>query len=196
MLGAGEGWSKSILYNARAFDEFSAFFERADSFGLGICNGCQMMSNLSQMIPGAADWPHFVRNQSEQFEARFVMAEVLQSNSLFLDGMQGSMLPVVVAHGEGRTEPRGSSSEALLQKQLACLRYVDAEGKPSEVYPQNPNGSALGLNGFCNSDGRFTILMPHPERIFRRIQNSWSAPEWGEYGPWMRIFRNARCWLG
>ncbi|MDC1288129.1 phosphoribosylformylglycinamidine synthase subunit PurQ, partial [Gammaproteobacteria bacterium] len=195
VLGAGEGWAKSILYNARAFDEFSAFFERDDSFGLGICNGCQMMSNLYRMIPGADHWPRFVRNRSEQFEARLVMAEVLNSPSMFLDGMQGSMMPVVVAHGEGLTETRDCSSSELLERELACLRYVDAEGSASEIYPLNPNGSELGLNGFSNEDGRFTIMMPHPERIFRSVQNSWVAPEWGEYGPWMRFFRNARRWM-
>ena len=196
VLGAGEGWAKSILYSARAFDEFSAFFNRDDSFGLGICNGCQMMSNLYQMIPGASHWPRFVRNRSEQFEARVAMAEVLKSPSMFLESMQGSMMPVVLAHGEGLTEPRDCSSAELLQRELACLRYVDAEGEPSEMYPLNPNGSALGLNGFSNEDGRFTIMMPHPERIFRSLQNSWAAPEWGEYGPWMRLFRNARRWIG
>jgi len=196
VLGAGEGWAKSILYNARAFDEFSAFFERGDSFGLGVCNGCQMMSNLYRMIPGAAHWPRFVRNRSEQFEARLVMTEVLKSASLFFDGMQGSMMPVVVAHGEGRIETRDCGSAELLQRELACLRYVDADGEASEVYPLNPNGSELGLNGFSNEDGRFTILMPHPERVFRSVQNSWSAPDWGEYSPWMRLFRNARRWLG
>ena len=196
VLGAGEGWAKSILYNSRAFDEFSAFFERRDSFGLGICNGCQMMSNLYRMIPGAAHWPRFVRNRSEQFEARLVMAEILASNSLFLDNMQGSMMPVVVAHGEGRIETRDTSAEALLRDRLACLRYVDADGVASETYPLNPNGSELGLNGFCNEDGRFTIMMPHPERIFRSLQHSWAPPEWGEYSPWMRLFRNARRWVG
>jgi len=196
VLGAGEGWAKSILYNARAFDEFSAFFDRADSFGLGICNGCQMMSNLNRIIPGAEHWPRFVRNRSEQFEARLVMAEVLKSPSMLFDGMQGSMMPVVVAHGEGRTEARDCSSSELLARELACLRYVDADGAPSEIYPLNPNGSEQGLNGFSNEDGRFTILMPHPERIFRSLQHSWAAPGWGEYGPWMRLFRNARRFIG
>ena len=195
VLGAGEGWSKSILYNARAYDEFSGFFSRADSFGLGICNGCQMMSNLYQMIPGASHWPRFVRNKSEQFEARYIMAEVLESASMFLDEMQGSMMPVVVAHGEGRIETRDCSAAELLQQKIACLRYVDAVGEASEVYPLNPNGSELGLNGFSNQDGRFTIMMPHPERIFRSIQNSWRSPDWGEYSPWMRMFRNARRWI-
>lgn len=196
VLGAGEGWSKSILHNTRAYDEFSTFFSRNDSFGLGICNGCQMMSNLCQMIPGASHWPRFVRNSSEQFEARFVMAEILESESLFLEAMQGSMMPVVVAHGEGRIETRECSAAELLERKLACMRYVDAAGEASEIYPLNPNGSELGLNGFSSEDGRFTIMMPHPERIFRSIQNSWRAPEWGEYGPWMRMFRNARRWIG
>ncbi len=195
VLGAGEGWAKSIIYNARAFDEFSAFFQRSDSFGLGICNGCQMMSNLYQMIPGATHWPRFVRNKSEQFEARVVMAEILDSASLFLAEMQGSMMPVVVAHGEGRVETRGCSAAGLLERRLACLRYVDAAGEASEIYPLNPNGSELGLNGFSSEDGRFTIMMSHPERVFRSVQNSWAPPEWGEYGPWMRMFRNARRWI-
>jgi phosphoribosylformylglycinamidine synthase len=195
VLGAGEGWAKSILYSRRAYDEFSAFFSRSDSFGLGICNGCQMMSNLFELIPGAISWPRFVRNRSEQFEARVTMVEVLKSPSLFLEGMQGSMMPIVVSHGEGMTENRNADSQALLDQNNACLRYVDAEGQPSEYYPLNPNGSALGLNGFTNDDGRFTIMMPHPERIFRSIQNSWQSPDWGEYGPWMRMFRNARKWL-
>jgi phosphoribosylformylglycinamidine synthase len=195
VLGAGEGWAKSILYNQRAYDEFSAFFNRSDSFGLGICNGCQMMSNLFELIPGATSWPRFVRNKSEQFEARLTMVEVLESASLFLEGMQGSMMPIVVAHGEGMTEDRHSDSQTLLDQKTACLRYIDAEGQASEYYPINPNGSALGLNGFTDDDGRCTIMMPHPERIFRSIQNSWQSPDWGEYGPWMRMFRNARKWL-
>ena len=195
VLGAGEGWAKSILYSERAYDEFAGFFNRSDSFGLGICNGCQMMSNLFEIIPGAKSWPRFVRNKSEQFEARVAMVEVLESPSLFLGGMQGSMIPVVVSHGEGQLEVRQYDSQALLDQHKACLRYVDADGKATEHYPSNPNGTALGLNGFTNDDGRFTIMMPHPERVFRSIQNSWRSPDWGEYGPWMRIFRNARKWL-
>jgi len=195
VLGAGEGWAKSILYSARAYDEFADFFSRSDSFALGICNGCQMMSNLFELIPGAKNWPRFVRNKSEQFEARVAMVEVLESPSLFLDGMQGSMMPIAVAHGEGRLEPRRCDAQTLLDQQIACLRYVDADGQASEYYPLNPNGTALGLNGFTNDDGRFTIMMPHPERIFRSIQNSWQSPDWGEYSPWMCMFRNARKWL-
>jgi phosphoribosylformylglycinamidine synthase len=155
-----------------------------------------MMSNLYTLIPGAMNWPRFVRNQSEQFEARVAMVEVLESASLFLDGMQGSMMPIVVSHGEGMLEQRSGDSQTLLAKGNACLRYVDQYGQASEYYPINPNGSALGLNGFTSDDGRFTIMMPHPERIFRSIQNSWQSPDWGEYSPWMRIFRNARKWLG
>ena len=147
------------------------------------------------MIPGATSWPRFVRNKSEQFEARVAMVEVLDSTSLFLDGMQGSMMPIVVAHGEGMTEARNCDSPTLLKQKIACLRYVDAEEQASEYYPLNPNGSALGLNGFTNDDGRFTIMMPHPERIYRSVQNSWQSPDWGEYSPLMRLFRNARKWL-
>jgi len=197
VLGAGEGWAKSILYNSRARDEFSAFFQRPDTFGLGVCNGCQMMSNLYELIPGAARWPRFVRNLSEQFEARSVLVEVTQSPSLFLDGMAGSRMPIVVAHGEGRTEYRsGTDVNGLLQAGLQSLRYVDHYGRTSEVYPANPNGSAAGVTGVCNEDGRFTIMMPHPERVFRSVQHSWCPDEWDEDAPWLRLFRNARRWLG
>ncbi len=192
VLGAGEGWAKSILFNDRARDQFAAFFERGDSFGLGICNGCQMMSNLHEMIPGAGAWPHFVRNASEQFEARVSMVEVMPSPSLFLGGMEGSMMPIVVSHGEGRAEWRENGGDEA----RACLRYVDRDGQPTEVYPLNPNGSPGGLTGFTTEDGRFTIMMPHPERIFRSLQNSWRADDWGEDSPWMRMFRNARVWVG
>ena len=193
VLGAGEGWAKSILYNSRALDMFSRFFQREDSFGLGICNGCQMMSNLHEIIPGTNSWPHFVNNKSERYEARVVMVEVLESNSIFLKGMHGSMMPIVVAHGEGRAESRHGSS--LDNDHTACLRYVDRDGLPTEIYPMNPNGSPQGLTGFTNLDGRFTIMMPHPERIFRSVQNSWQSSDWGEDSPWMRIFRNARVWV-
>lgn len=191
VLGAGEGWAKSILFNGRAFDQFSAFFQRGDSFGLGVCNGCQMMSNLHEMIPGADAWPHFVRNRSEQFEARVSMVEVMPSPSLFLAGMEGSMMPIAVSHGEGRAEWREQS-----RTDSACLRFVDRDGQPTETYPLNPNGSPGGLTGFTTDDGRFTIMMPHPERVFRSLQNSWIAAEWGVDSPWMRMFRNARVWIG
>lgn len=195
VLGAGEGWAKSILYNPRLLDQFSAFFQRQDSFGLGICNGCQMMSNLKSMIPGADHWPHFVRNASEQFEARVSMVEVLQTHSLFMSGMQGSYMPVVVAHGEGRAE-FASEAGRLAAQSSACLRFVDRSAQFTEQYPANPNGSPDGLTGFTSSDGRFTIMMPHPERVFRSVQNSWQDDSWGEYSPWMRLFRNARHWVG
>ena len=196
VLGAGEGWAKAILYNSRVRDMFATFFDRSDSFGLGVCNGCQMLSNLHSIIPGSQHWPHFVRNRSEQYEARVSMVEVLPSNSLFLQGMAGSLMPIVVAHGEGRAEYRQSEDRSGLANPSACLRYVDRSARPAETYPANPNGSPGGLTGFANDDGRFTIMMPHPERVFRSVQNSWQEPEWGEDGPWMRMFRNARVWVG
>jgi len=196
VLGAGEGWAKSILFNARARDEFEAFFQRRDSFGLGVCNGCQMMSNLHALIPGAEAWPHFVRNRSEQFEARFALVEVLESPSLFLAGMAGSRMPIAVAHGEGRAEfAEDADPKGVFDAGLAALRFVDNHGRPTETYPANPNGSPLGLTGLTTADGRFTIMMPHPERVFRSVQNSWHPDGWGEDGPWMRMFRNARLWV-
>ena len=156
-----------------------------------------MMSNLHELIPGAEGWPHFVRNMSEQFEARVAMVEVLKSPSLFLQGMEGSRMPIAVAHGEGRAEFRaGHSPEETLRKQVAALRYVDNFGDPTELYPANPNGSPLGITGLTSTDGRFTIMMPHPERVFRTAQFSWHPDEWSEDGPWMRMFRNARVWVG
>jgi phosphoribosylformylglycinamidine synthase len=195
VLGAGEGWAKSILFNARARDEFEGFFGRSDVFALGVCNGCQMMSNLQEIIPGTDHWPHFVRNRSEQFEARFVMVEVARSPSILLSGMEGSRFPVATAHGEGYAE---FSSKAQLREaqRFVSLRYVDNYGKPTERYPYNPNGSPQGTTGLTSTDGRFTILMPHPERVFRQVQNSWHPGDWGEYGPWMRMFRNARVCVG
>ncbi|MGD8853453.1 MAG: phosphoribosylformylglycinamidine synthase [Gammaproteobacteria bacterium] len=197
VLGAGQGWAKSVLFNARARDAFSAFFARADSWGLGVCNGCQMMSGLKDIIPGAEFWPRFIRNTSEQFEARFSMVEVLSSPSLLLDGMAGSLLPIAVAHGEGRAEFESAelAGRALDEKSVA-LRYVDNYGAVTERYPFNPNGSPLGITGLTTRDGRFTIMMPHPERVFRTVQNSWHPESWGEDGPWLRLFRNARRWVG
>ncbi|MBI3938939.1 MAG: phosphoribosylformylglycinamidine synthase, partial [Betaproteobacteria bacterium] len=195
VLGAGEGWAKSILFNARARDEFAAFFARPDSFALGVCNGCQMMSNLHEMIPGAAVWPHFVRNKSEQFEARFVLAEVQRSPSLLLENMAGSRIPIPCAHGEGYAE--FADDEALERAQaLVVLRFVDHRGRATEVYPCNPNGSPRGIAGLTTPDGRFTIMMPHPERVFRAVQNSWHPEGWDEDAPWLRMFRNARKWVG
>lgn len=192
VLGAGGGWAKSILFNPRAYDAFGRFFQRSDSFALGVCNGCQMMSQLHALIPGAAAWPRFERNHSEQFEARFVMAEVLDSPSLFFAGMAGSKLPIVVSHGEGRVLFRDPAHRD--QAQLA-LRYVDNLGVATERYPANPNGSPEGATGYTTADGRFTILMPHPERIFRSAQLSWRPTEMTGASPWMRMFRNARKWV-
>jgi phosphoribosylformylglycinamidine synthase len=195
VLGAGEGWAKSILFNARARAEFEAFFRRADTFALGVCNGCQMMGNLRELIPGAEAWPHFVRNRSEQFEARFVMLEVQRTPSLFFDGMAGSRLPVAVAHGEGYAEFRDRGAQDAARP-LVTLRFVDSRGAPTESYPLNPNGSPGGITGLTTPDGRFTIVMPHPERGFRTVQNSWHPADWGEDAPWLRMFRNARKWCG
>ena len=192
VLGAGEGWAKTVLFNSRARDTFAEFFNREDTFSLGVCNGCQMMANLKSLIPGAALWPHFVRNQSEQFEARFSLVEVMESPSVLLAGMQGSRMPIAVAHGEGRAEyKQGDRPEGL----RSVLRYVDHDGHATASYPLNPNGSPEGLTGFTSEDGRATIMMPHPERVFRTVQNSWHPDEWGEDAPWMRLFRNARVWV-
>jgi phosphoribosylformylglycinamidine synthase len=195
VLGAGEGWAKSILFNARARDEFSAFFARNGTFALGVCNGCQMMSNLHEIIPGTAHWPHFVRNRSEQFEARLAMLEVRPSPSLFFAGMEGSRIPVALAHGEGYAEFRDAVQLAAAEP-LAALRFVDHRGEIAGQYPCNPNGSPRGIAGLTTADGRFSILMPHPERVFRSVQMSWRPEHWGEDSPWMRMFRNARVWLG
>jgi phosphoribosylformylglycinamidine synthase len=195
VLGAGEGWAKSILFNERARDEFAAFCGRSDTFALGACNGCQMMSNLRSLVPGAAGWPRFVRNRSEQFEARFVMLEVQRSPSIFFEGMAGSRIPIAVAHGEGYAQFADAAAIAAADP-LVALRYVDNRGKVTEVYPGNPGGSPQGITGLTTPDGRFTILMPHPERVFRTVQNSWHPDGWGEDSPWMRMFRNARKWVG
>ena len=195
MLGAGEGWAKSILFNARARDDFAAFFDRRDAFALGVCNGCQMMSNLSELIPGTAHWPHFVRNRSEQFEGRFVLLEVQRSASLFFRGMEGSRIPIATAHGEGYAEFRDAGQLAAAQPHVA-LRFADNGGTATETYPFNANGSPQGITGLTTADGRYTILMPHPERVFRTVQMSWHPKGWGEDSPWMRMFRNARAWLG
>lgn len=197
VLGAGEGWAKSILFNARARDEFAAFFASADTFALGVCNGCQMMSNLHELIPGAALWPHFVRNHSEQFEARVVRVQIPDNPSILLRGMAGSMLPVVVAHGEGRAEFREATDiEQVVVDRLVALCFVDNRGELTQTYPYNPNGSPHGITGLTTPDGRFSILMPHPERVFRTVANSWHPDDWGEDGPWLRMFRNARVWVG
>ena len=195
VLGAGGGWAKSILFNERAKEQLQAFFQRDDVFGLGVCNGCQMFSQLKELIPGAEHWPRFLRNLSDQFEARYCVVEVLPSPSILLQGMQGSRVPIVVAHGEGRADFEETSPTAVLDAGLVSLRYVDHRGYPTERYPSNPNGSPLGITGLTNEDGRFTIMMPHPERLFRSVQYSWHPDDWGEEGPWLRMFRNARVWL-
>ena len=196
VLGAGGGWAKSILFNRRARDQFESFFHRPDTLALGVCNGCQMLSTLRQLIPGTEHWPYFVRNRSEQFEARTVMVDVPGSNSPFLASMAGSRMPIAVAHGEGLAEFRNEGDgAALADGGQVALRYVDHYGRPTERYPFNPNGSAGGVTGVCSSDGRVTIMMPHPERVFRSVQNSWHPDSWGEDGAWLRLFRNARKWL-
>ncbi len=195
VLGAGEGWAKSILFNPRARDEFEAFFTRQDTFALGVCNGCQMMSNLHEIIPGASNWAHFARNQSEQFEARLVMVEVQPGPSIFFSGMAGSRMPIVVSHGEGYAD-FGSTKKLKAAQELVTLRYVDNHGKSTETYPLNPNGSPQGITGLTTPDGRFSIMMPHPERVFRAIQNSWYPKHWQENGAWLRMFQNARKWVG
>ncbi len=190
VLGAGQGWAKSILFNDRLREEFARFFNRGDSFALGVCNGCQMMSNLASIIPGAEAWPTFHRNRSEQFEARFVMVEVPPSPSIFFSGMGGSKLPVVVSHGEGRAVFAGEPALAQV-----AMRYVDNRGQVATGYPFNPNGSPAGITGVTTADGRFTIMMPHPERVFRTSQMSWHPETGNEDSPWMTMFRNARTWV-
>ncbi|OWQ90736.1 phosphoribosylformylglycinamidine synthase [Roseateles aquatilis] len=192
-LGAGEGWARSILFNPRLKDAFEGFFARQDSFALGVCNGCQMLAALSPMIPGAQDWPKFVRNRSEQFEARLAQVEILESPSLFFASMAGSRLPIAVAHGEGFADfsQRGNADQVL-----RAMRYVDGNGQATEQYPLNPNGSPQGLTAVTTADGRFTALMPHPERVFRNIQMSWTGGDAAQFSPWMRMFRNARKWVG
>lgn len=197
VLGAGEGWAKSILFNERVRDEFATFFHRPQTLALGVCNGCQMMSNLRDLIPGSELWPRFVRNTSDRFEARFSLVEVTQSPSLLLQGMVGSQMPIAVSHGEGRVEVRDAAHLAQLEsKGLVALRYVDNAGSVTENYPANPNGSPNGITAVTSETGRVTVMMPHPERVFRTVANSWHPENWGEDGPWMRIFRNARRQLG
>jgi phosphoribosylformylglycinamidine synthase len=197
VLGAGEGWAKSILFNPVARDEFAAFFERASTFTLGVCNGCQMLSALRDLIPGADDWPRFVRNRSEQYEARLCLVQVPRSTSVLLAGMHGSVLPVVVSHGEGFAEfGERAGAGKLAEAGRVSLQFVDNRDEPTERYPYNPNGSPAGVAGVCSADGRVTSVMPHPERVFRTIQHSWAPREWREDGGWTRLFRNARVFAG
>lgn len=200
VLGAGEGWAKTILFNNELRDSFEKFFNQKDTFGLGICNGCQMLSNLSEIIPGTEYWPKFTRNISEQYEARLALVEIQKSVSIFLDGMEGSRLPIAVAHGEGYAnfEAKGSLLDAY-KANLISLKYIDNYGNPTQTYPLNPNGSPEGITGLTNTDGRFTVLMPHPERVFRVSQMSWAPKDWNNLNdglsPWMRMFQNARRWV-
>ena len=197
VLGAGGGWAKSVLFNENAQNQFKTFFHREETFSLGICNGCQMMSQLKDLIPGANHWPRFVRNLSEQFEARLNMVEVLESNSIFLNGMEGSMIPIATSHGEGRVQySNDGDMNALIEASGVTIRYVDNFGQPAINYPDNPNGSELGFAGFCSEDGRSTIMMPHPERVMRTEQFSWCPDDWKDHGPWARFFVNARDWIG
>lgn len=193
VLGAGEGWAKTILFNSVARDQFAEFFARSDSFTLGVCNGCQMLSTLKELIPGSDHWPRFVRNESEQFEARLVMVEVQSGPSLFLQGMHGSQMPIAVSHGEGRAEISAADLASLTAANKLSLKYIDHQGAETQRYPLNPNGSPAGLAGVSSDDGRVTIMMPHPERVFRTAQHSWAPAQWPEDGAWMRIFRNARA---
>jgi len=192
-LGAGVGWARSITFNARLSEQFQAYFGRADTFALGVCNGCQMFAELSENIPGASAWPRFTTNQSHRFEARLSMVEVLDSPSLFCAGMAGSRLPIVVSHGEGYADfaRRGNAAEVA-----RALRFVDNHGQVTDAYPANPNGSPEGLTAVTTQDGRFTAMMPHPERVFRNVQMSWTAGDVSEFSPWMRLWRNARRWVG
>ena len=197
VLGAGEGWGKSILYNPLLRDAFETFFNRKDTFALGVCNGCQMMTTIKDLVPGAENWPGFLRNRSEQYEARFVMVEICSEKSILFTGMGGSRLPVVVAHGEGQAVfEEAQNRNEMDENNQVCLRYVDHRGQATQVYPYNPNHSDSGFTAFTNEDGRFTIMMPHPERVFRTVSNSWHPPGWGEYSPWIKIFQNAYHWAG
>jgi phosphoribosylformylglycinamidine synthase len=192
-LGAGEGWARSIRFNPGMRAAFEAFFGRPDTFALGVCNGCQMMAALAPMIPGAQHWPRFTRNKSEQFEARLSQVEILESPSLFFQGMAGSRLPIAVAHGEGFADFSRSGDTQQVHR---AMRFVDSQGRPTERYPHNPNGSVDGLTAVTTADGRFTVLMPHPERVFRNVQMSHSGGDVSAPSPWRRMFGNARRWVG
>jgi phosphoribosylformylglycinamidine synthase len=196
-LGAGIGWARSITFNPLLSEQFKTFFERFDTFGLGVCNGCQMFAEMADIIPGAQDWPRFTTNQSERFEARLSMVEVLDSPSLFFAGMSGLRMPIAVAHGEGfaNFSLRGNSNNVL-----PAMRFVDNQGQSTDRYPFNPNGSAGGLTAVTTADGRFTAMMPHPERVFRNVQMSWTDLQTtgglNALSPWMQVWRNARKWIG
>jgi phosphoribosylformylglycinamidine synthase len=196
VLGAGEGWAKTILYHERARAMFAEFFGRSDAFALGVCNGCQMLAALKELIPGTETWPKFLRNRSDQFEARLTLVEIVPSPSVLLAGMAGSRIPIVVSHGEGRAEFKSQRAFEDCDAKLAAMRFVTNAGAVAERYPANPNGSPHGIAGLANADGRVTIMMPHPERVFRTVQMSWHPAAWGECSPWQRLFDNARAWVG
>jgi phosphoribosylformylglycinamidine synthase len=197
VLGAGEGWAKSILFHERTRAEFAAFFAREDTFAFGVCNGCQMMSNLHAIIPGSDHWPRFVQNQSERYEGRFVSVKIEQSPSILFAGMAGSVIPIAVAHGEGYAEfADAAAMQRCSDSGLVAARFVDNHHRTTEVYPLNPNGSPRGMTALTTTTGRVTIMMPHPERVFRSACMSWSPADWGEDSPWMRLFYNARAWVG
>jgi phosphoribosylformylglycinamidine synthase len=196
VLGAGGGWAKTILYHERARPMFESFFARADTFALGVCNGCQMLAAHKELITGTELWPKFLRNRSDQFEARLSLVEVMNSPSVLLAGMAGSRLPIVTAHGEGRAAFASPDVLARCDTSLTALRFVGNRGEPTERYPANPNGSPNGIAGLSNADGRVTITMPHPERVFRTAQLSWHPKDWGECSPWQQLFDNARRWVG
>jgi phosphoribosylformylglycinamidine synthase len=196
VLGAGEGWAKGVLFDSAMSDQFQSFFERSDSFALGVCNGCQMLSALAPLIPGTDHWPRFARNLSEQYEARLVRVRVEKSASILFRDMAGSELPIVVAHGEGRAQFADAAAVTDLEgSNRVALRYIDNHGETASVFPANPNGSPNGITGICNADGRINIMMPHPERVFRSVQMSWAPSDWPEDSGWMRLFRNARVWV-
>jgi phosphoribosylformylglycinamidine synthase len=196
VLGAGEGWAKSILYNPKVRDEFQRFFNRPETFSLGVCNGCQMLATLKELIPGTDFWPKFIRNESEQFEARLSLVRIGKTQSIFLRGMQDALLPIVVSHGEGRATMTRIAMDDLESNKQIAMRFSDNFGDPTTSYPYNPNGSPGGLTAVTSKDGRVLAMMPHPERVFRAVQYSWRPDDWKEDAPWMRLFRNARAWVG
>jgi phosphoribosylformylglycinamidine synthase len=197
VLGAGRGWAATFRYNARAKAALAAFLRREDTFLLGVCNGCQMLADLADQLPGAGAWPRFVRNRSEQFEARLVLLGIEASPSIFFRGMSGSRLPIANAHGEGRAELDPAQLAALERDGLVVARYVDGRGQVATTYPANPNGSPGGVAALTTPDGRITVMMPHPERVFRNVNLSWRPREWtSDASPWLQMFRNARDWVG
>jgi phosphoribosylformylglycinamidine synthase len=197
VLGAGGGWARSILFHERTREQMAQFFARSDTLALGVCNGCQMLALIKELIPGAHSWPRFLRNRSEQFEARFGMVRVERSPSVLLQGMHDSQLPIAISHGEGRAEFANEAAlRECLQGGLVALRYLSTRAEPAMTYPANPNGAVQAIAALTTPDGRVTVTMPHPERVYRSAQNSWHPSGAGEHSGWMRLFRNARAWVG